>query len=255
MKICTYNIWNDETNYSKRMDLLIKKINEKNIDIIALQEVKNKEIVNKIKEECGFNYICWEKYHDREEGLAILSKYEMTNKWTNWSKSTIIHNSRLMCINTKVNGKILSIMNVHLDWESMQNREIELLKAIDYLKSQDTDYKIMLGDFNSYQDSRTYRFMTKLEPLDGRMEYWIDLAEAYCIRNNKPLEVTLDFINNPRWKDVTSLERPGRFDWIMLHGYYKHADPKLYEYEVIGKEIVNGITPSDHYGIVIGIDF
>ena len=255
MRICTYNIWNADTNFDKRLVLLIEEIKKHDIDILALQEVRDKDVVDKIADECGFSESFWKKYDDENEGLAILSKSKMLHRWTNWDDGTDNHDSGALCTTVEHKGKKLTLVNVHLDYESRDNRETELINCLEYLETQASDYKFFLGDFNSYEESRLHRFMRRLEPLMARNEDWIDLGEAYKSRVDKPLKATLDFVNNPRWKGQNSLERPGRFDWIMLQNIGIKKYPKLINYQLLGTKETDGMTPSDHYGVMIELDF
>jgi len=255
MKIGTYNIWNDRRHYDARMDLLPGVIREENFDFLALQEVRDEGVVERIKGECGFKHHFWKQYHDCQEGLAVYSNYELKNKWTNWDENTDIHNSGIMSVNIEVNDKVLSFMNVHLDCGLSTNRETEIIKGMNYLNSQTAEYKILLGDFNTSPNSKVYRFLNGQESLNGSNAEWIDLAESYCIRNQLPLEATLDFLNNPRWFEEHVLYTPSRVDWILLQDPYPGPNPKFNHYKLMGKELHDGITPSDHYGVVVDLDF
>lgn len=255
MKIGTYNIWNDKRNFEGRMDLLIELINEKKIDVLGLQEVRDEAVVKRIKEECGFKDYFWKQYFDCQEGLAILSNYSLTNRWTNWEETEDIHNSTLMCVNFEIGNQIIALINLHLDDVLSTNRETEIVKAVNYMNHQNVNYKFLIGDFNTYPDSKVYRYLTASDSLNGENAEWIDIPEAWCIRKGEKLEPTLDFINNPRWFGQDVLYKPGRFDWIFMDDPYPSKTPKLTHFELIGKELTDGITPSDHYGVVVEMEF
>ncbi len=255
MRIASFNIWNHDKNYELRMDLLVELFRSKKFDIIALQEVHDELIVKRIASECNYEYTYWKKYFDCQEGLAILSKYRIDATWTNWDDNEDTHNSGLMFVKCFVNGKYINIMNVHLDYKRASYREIEVLKAIDYLENCGEGYKLMLGDFNTTQNSSVYRFLTGRQSINGKDAWWVDLAESYCLRRDLKLEATIDFINNPRWLGMSTLEVPSRFDWILLEEPYPNENPELTEYDLIGKIPSNGMTPSDHYGKMAEINF
>jgi endonuclease/exonuclease/phosphatase family metal-dependent hydrolase len=255
MKIATYNIWNSEESYSDRMKLLIDLIKKENIDLIALQEVKDEEIVKKIKDECNYEYSYWKKYFDCEEGLAILSRFPMNNLWTNWDDSEDVHNSGLMYTTIGIEQYKVGIMNVHLDWKKVRNREIEIAKAIKHFDSQETDYDILLGDFNASDNSSIYNFLKGDYSLEELSTDWIDLAKAYSYMKGREVDYTLDFCNNPRWEEEYTFSIPERFDWILMKEPYPKISPKLVEYQLLGKERINNITPSDHYGVLVELKF
>jgi len=256
MKICTYNIWNSDINYNCRLELLLSVINNNDIDILGLQEVRDVDTVDYIKTSCGFEYSFWKKYSDCEEGLAILSRYPITHSETNWDNKDEIHNSGVMRVVIDCNGINIGLTNVHLDYKSALNREIEIVEAMKKIDNNSIgEYELILGDFNSYPNSSIYRYLTGQQSLNNHGVSYIDLAVSYSIKNKIELEVTLDFNNNPRWDDEKTLDVPGRFDWILLKNPYPKKSPLLNEVKIIGHERVNGITPSDHYGVFCDIDF
>lgn len=255
MNIVSYNIWNHDTNYDQRMNLLCDLLCKEQIDMLALQEVKSEDAVIKVKEKCGFKYSFWKKYHDCDEGLAILSNHEILSKWTNWDENIDVHNSGLMCVEVSFEGRRIGLSNVHLDYRYAFNREIEITKLTDYMGTLETTYNIMLGDFNTYPSSSIHGYLTGRQSLMGRSARWIDLAETFSSKNGKKPEMTIDFYNNPRWLNEKILDIPGRFDWILLENPYPNDYPSLQDYKLIGVEPIDGITPSDHYGVMCCIDF
>jgi len=254
VKFITYNIWNNNINFDLRLDLLIDLIKKEKVAVLALQEVRNKETVLKIKKECNFNYLIWKKYFDCEEGLAILSNYPIMTSWTNWDDTEDVHNSGVMCVTININGEEIGITNVHLDYKYSFNREIEIVKTIKVIDDLNVKYNLIMGDFNTYPNSIIYKFLTGQQSLFEQSTNWIDLSEVYSRMHKMENEITLDFYNNPRWDNNYVLDIPGRFDWIMLKNPYPKEYPRLKNYKVIGKQRIKGITPSDHYGVLCELD-
>ena len=75
MKIATYNVWNEEKGADIRRKQLIHEIRTVDADIIGLQEVTPDFYQNYLQKDTGYPYSVFEKYHDEEEGLAILSRF------------------------------------------------------------------------------------------------------------------------------------------------------------------------------------
>jgi endonuclease/exonuclease/phosphatase family metal-dependent hydrolase len=255
MKIGTYNIWNDPRHFDARMEMLKTALAQQNLDILALQEVRDESALLRIQAACGFQHILWRQYPQHQEGLALLSRYSLQDIWVNWDSDRDIQNSRLMCSTVQVDGRRMAMMNVHLDWQRATSREREILHALAHLDDVNADYKFILGDFNCYPEERLYRFLTGMDLLQDRHEWWIDLPRAYCLRAGGELRPTLDFINNPRWKTQPILTPPGRYDWILLEDDCPVPHPALTDYYLMGTEEHQGITPSDHYGVVVQLDF
>ena len=256
MKIITYNIWNSDINFEKRLDLLCEEIKRTNSDIVCLQEVRNKNVVEQICTKCDFEYSFFAKYTDYEEGLAILSNHRILEQTKNWELSDLDNNCWILRSSIAFEGIIIGITNLHLDYEKAKNREAGIIEALQIItNSKKSDYEILLGDFNSYPESSVYRFLTGQQSLKNISANWIDLALIDAALRNSIPEVTLDFYNNPRWDNENNLEIPGRFDWILLKNPYPKISPKIIRCRCIGTKRIECITPSDHYGVVVEIDF
>jgi len=253
MRVVTYNVWLADDNFDKRMDLLSKVLKESCADIVALQEVRDENVVRRIGDSCGFGHTLWKRYYDWNEGMAILSKYPIIDHETNWEDNQIVNNSFVLRAVVDCGNIALGITNVHLDYQSALNREVEITKTVKMIESHtDSNYELLLGDFNCYPNSSVHRYLTGQQALHGHATSWIDLAEAFDKTESK---VTLDFRNNPRWDHEKSLSVPGRFDWIMLRDPYPESHPELRLVDVIGDKREANITPSDHYGVVCDLDF
>jgi endonuclease/exonuclease/phosphatase family metal-dependent hydrolase len=227
MKLCTFNIWNDKTNFEKRLELLIDEINQYDIDIVGLQEVKNKEVLNKIKTETHFAYGF---YFD---GLGILSKYEIKLDKTYSKDNNYI-------LRTVYND--LGITVVHLDWKALSNRMNGLEAYFDMLEIEMFDTEIILGDFNDNDESELHYELVAND--------FIDIHQRYSHTFDLVPKATLDTINNPRWKNSTIEEEPERFDWVMVNSMNELEINKV---ELVGTAEIEGNTPSDHYGILVDI--
>lgn len=255
MKIVTYNIWNNDANYNKRIELLISLLKDEEIDVLALQEVRDDSVVQRIENECKFDYSYWKEYFDCKEGLAILSRYPIISSWTNWDDTEDVHNSGVMSVILNIDGLKIGVTNVHLDYKKSYNREIEIVKAVKKIEELESEYNLILGDFNTYPNSIIHNYLAGQQSIFEHSTNWIDLADSYAIKYENKAEVTLDFYNNPRWDTEYTLEVPGRFDWIMLKNPYPMKSPKLNDFRLIGYERIDGITPSDHYGVLSCIEF
>ncbi|QVK20686.1 endonuclease/exonuclease/phosphatase family protein [Mycoplasmatota bacterium] len=238
MKLCTFNIWNSNTDFNSRMNLLSKLIKENEIDILALQEVRDESIVKKLADNCGYKFYNFSNYTNY--GLAILSKFPIRDIKTNF-ESASVHNSLVQRCIVSINDFEVGVTNVHLDYASEENRLLGLDEALDLIENNTNIFEVLLGDFNVDSESNIH--------FELRMDEFVDIYQSYCFKRNIFPEPTLDF-NNPRWKNEEINQTPGRFDWIFVH---TSNDYKIVHSELIGKDETNGITPSDHYGVVAEI--
>ena len=228
MKICTFNIWNEEVNFDIRLKLLVKELKRNEIDILALQEVKSIDVFNKIKEETRFLY----GYYN--DGVGILSKLELEQI------SSYSENNNYM-IRVKHNNT--SITNVHFDWKKKENRLSGLEHYFDMLEEVAYENEIILGDFNDIPESELH-FELALQEFD-------DVHQIYSHSINEVPKPTLDILNNPRWRNKETDEDPYRFDWTMINTTNKYT---INSVKLIGTEEENEISPSDHYGVLADID-
>ncbi|XMB86078.1 endonuclease/exonuclease/phosphatase family protein [Mycoplasmatota bacterium WC44] len=228
MKICTYNIWNDKTNFDIRLELLVNEINRYELDFIALQEVKDERTFNYIQSKTNF------KNGYFYEGLGFLSNHEIIiDKTFNENNSFV---QRIIFDN-------IALTNVHLDWKNEENRIIGIDKVIDYIEENQQEYEFILGDFNDTPDDSIH--------YELRMDDFQDLYQTYCHKRNVFPKPTLDFENNPRWRNQKVDEVSVRFDWVLLHTKNNFEVKNAY---IIGTDETNGIAPSDHYGVVVDVD-
>lgn len=255
MKIITYNIWNSDNNFKIRLEQLCKILINCNADIIGLQEVRNEEIVDYIKNQCNYKYSLWKKYFDENEGLVILSRYPIIFAETNWESGRTVNNCFVLRIVVDYENKKIGIANIHLDYESVLNRENEIVETVKMIERYEkSDYELLIGDFNSYPESSIYRYLTGQQSLNNHATNWHDLYRVYTNKIGVEPKATLDFFNNPRWDNQPVIEIPGRFDYIMLKSPYPKETPILNSVHIIGNKRESHVTPSDHYGIMCDLD-
>jgi predicted extracellular nuclease len=69
--------WN-ETNFNIKINNLIKVIKDMNVDILALQEIENRELIQLLlKKLPEYKYYSFIKYPDSAIGIGFLSKIEI----------------------------------------------------------------------------------------------------------------------------------------------------------------------------------
>lgn len=251
MKIATYNIWNSEMGMPYRTECLIKEISNVNADVICLQEVPGKAMASVISDRAGYQYSFFDNYRDSEEGLCILSNipFDECESWLD--RANAIYCSFMN------NSKIMSVVNVHLPWDSVAQRERQIVDIITAINNKKYDHVYMAGDFNCTDTSDVHRFLTG-ECLIDHMEAdprWYDLASSYAELTNSKIEPTLNFRENPRFRHNT-IELNSRFDRILLRNTYPCEFPMLRKCSIFGKTIYKDInlSASDHYGVMVDME-
>lgn len=251
MKIATYNIWNSEKGMPYRSKYIVNEIKMVDADVICLQEVHNRELANNIATSTGYQYWYFDNYPNGEEGLCIMSKmpFEDCDSWLNDSNA-------IYCAFLHDDKKI-SIVNIHLPWNSVMERERQIINIVNAVNGKKYDYVYMAGDFNCIESSDVQRFLTGDCSLNNceSMPCWYDLALSYAEMSNTNVEYTLNFRQNPRFKSNT-IELNSRFDRILLRNTYPHEFPTLNKCSIFGKRVYEDISlaASDHYGVVVEIE-
>lgn len=248
MKIATFNIWNSDRGMPLREQQIINEIKSVDSDIICLQEVKL-EAYTKLKDELtdySYNY-----YHDADDecdGMAVFCKTPiLTNHHTNCAVYSTY----------EFENNIYLIVNVHLPWDSISKKEEYIVEINNTITGINADYAILTGDFNCSGHSSVHHYLTGQRTLLNAetQPCWCDLAEVHSECSNTRLEVTLDLVNNPRWKGKAVTETSQRFDRIYIRDTYPKPSPQLKHFALFGKTIdeQSEYCASDHYGVVAEI--
>lgn len=251
MKIAAYNIWNSESGMPYRLQYIIDEILNISADILCLQEVSGKAVVENIAGKAGYKYCFFDHYENEEEGLCILSKvpFEESASWIN--KANAIYTS------FKWNDKTVGVVNLHLPWDSVAERERQIVDIVTAVDNKKIDYLFLAGDFNCTDTSDVQRFLTGECLLNGNeaKPCYYDLALAYAQLKNTKAECTLDFRKNPRFQNNT-IELSSRFDRILLRNTYPREFPVLKNCVTFGQTVYEDIhlAASDHYGVLVELE-
>lgn len=250
MRLATFNVWNSDCGMPERTNQIARQIKSVNADIICLQEIKSKQHHNELADMCGYRFSIFFNHEDEEEGLSILSKFELTN--TNYIKGATI--AIFSC-----NNNTFTLANIHLSWNSALKREHDITEIETFINAASADYKFMLGDFNCSVHSSVQEFLLGQRSLMGKEAnpYWYDLSESYSANHKVLPELTLDFQNNSRWNGKNTIEVNQRFDRIFLQNTYPNELPTLIDCKIFGKDVsdITGLAASDHYGVYVDVDF
>ena len=178
MKIVTFNIrnvWDDadgQNSFIHRAGFIYEKINSEKPDIVAFQEVKEKNLalLKCIMPEYSF----YGQYRGADytgEGLYTAIRNDsaevvgMDNFWL--SHTPDVPGSKFneetyypricvtVTVKSKDTGKILKVYNVHLDHESEESRVLGIKCVIDRMNTSGKANVpcVVLGDFNALPDS------------------------------------------------------------------------------------------------------
>lgn len=167
----TSSKWNQK-NFNIKINNAVKVIKDINADIIALQEIENRAVLQLLlKKLPSYKYSSFAKYSRSSVGVGFLSKIKIKSnrqidvKFTNKIFRPILETT------FEIENKEFKIFNNH--WPSKRVAESYRVKFAKKLQDRlsklprDYDY-ILLGDFNSnYDENRSFKYNKKLNNTSG----------------------------------------------------------------------------------------
>ena len=162
----TKNQWN-QRNFNIKLNNLLKVISDLDADIIALQEIENRDLMILLSKKLPqYKYFSFIKYSNSAVGIGILSKIEIKNNQSIDVKFTSKLYRPILETTFIYENLEFKVFNNH--WPSKAAPESYRIKYAKSLQDrliklpQDYDY-ILLGDFNSnYNEYQTFKNNSKL---------------------------------------------------------------------------------------------
>lgn len=250
MRIATFNIWNNPTSWSERIEAICQQVKVVDADVLALQEVRTYmdgeqgiDVARHIANETGYPFCVFLAYPDSpDEGLAVLSHIPLEKKDAIWRHDVEEANYCAIRVTFQAGGHAFGLTNVHLNWRSPDIRETQVRAVREWIGVGER-YELLCGDFNDNPQSEIYRDLTA--------HRWVDVA--MCGRGGD--EPTLDYVHNPYLKQDSLQKQPARYDWMLLRHDAGNV-PLISSVDVFGKtsDSITDVLPSDHYGVLLDLD-
>eukprot|EP01118_Nematostelium_gracile_P012760 TRINITY_DN4710_c0_g1_i1.p1 TRINITY_DN4710_c0_g1~~TRINITY_DN4710_c0_g1_i1.p1 ORF type:complete len:440 (-),score=93.77 TRINITY_DN4710_c0_g1_i1:64-1281(-) len=257
--LVTYNIWNLNSPWEKRLDLIALQLNRYAPDIIAFQEVRFKyelstripsihqieDLANKLK---GYHYVFQPSmtyinngqynYIQEDEGLAIFSKFpivksEIRHFLRNFSDIQDEHQRAVL--RTTVDIPKFGNVDIFTSHFSLSN-SARRRNVVEFLHFAGISAKnqIFVGDFNEEPNSEGVDFLTGKLKIDGISG---DFTDGWLKLKGEDIRES--------WTYTTLDTSPKkRIDFVL----YRGDDLSMKDIEVIQNDD-DDIQPSDHRGI------
>lgn len=147
-------------------------------------------------------------------------------------------------------GNAILLVNVHLPDTTVLGQERTIIAISKEISAIASDYRFILGDFNCDETSSVHQYLLALNNTEVD-SYWTDLASVAEEFLGIKKEMTLDLVNNPRWKGKPLTCNSARVDCILIHDVSPKPYPILKALRYFGKEVneKTGFSASDHYGV------
>ena len=252
IKFMTYNVWFDQYNWENRLKAVAKIIEDKDSDIICLQEVTDSFINFLLQNEfVQKNYVFHlvpnniKNWYD----VAILSKFNCEGYI---SRFVTRMGRKLLFIDIPTENLTIRVGSVHL--ESLNNMGIRENQFIHSYKTLDSNsnknyLNILAGDFNFTEKENS------LISSSGYIDVGLEIIKLQEKIPNDQEKFEFDQSKYCTMKGMKGYPpwRPDRFTYKSSSSLFS-----IIKYEIIGKEPIDIIdknnpvdTPSDHYALYL----
>jgi endonuclease/exonuclease/phosphatase family metal-dependent hydrolase len=256
LRVLTLNIWNRQSPWEARVELIRSGIRELDPDLIGLQEViahdgksQADEIVQGLDYHTAFG-----NAHDYGAGVrfgnAVVSRWPIVRTEVMPLPQGTSNEQRSLLFTEVASpyGRIPFFVT-HLNWKFHEGviREAQVVAVAEHVKREtpiDGLPPILVGDFNAQPEATEIRFLKGLHSLNGKSFFMADCFE----QAGNGRGVTFDSTRNP-FAAITH-EYPRRIDYIFVRGPDKHARGKPLAASVVFEEVIDGVAASDHYGVL-----
>lgn len=257
LKVLTINMWNRQGPWDRRFPLLRAGIEALAPDVIGMQEVMSDgdvDLTSEIVDGLGYEVVYGEAkalMAGISLGNAILSRHPITHHERFVLPDGGTDERRcLMLAEIATPWGALPFGCTHLAWKFHHGflREQQVVAIRDIMKEklpvrQDALPPVLVGDFNAVPEATEVRFLKGLHALDGKSIY---LADCFAEVGQGP-GYTYDELRNPFAAQYH--EAPRRIDYIFVRGPDTQGRGKPLACRVVLDELVDGIAPSDHFGV------
>jgi endonuclease/exonuclease/phosphatase family metal-dependent hydrolase len=257
-RVGTLNIWNRCGPWEERLEAIRSALSTVAPDVLGLQEVLQGEGVDQaadIAAGLGYHVAFGSSRTDAIRlGNAVLSRYPIvrTEMFPLPNGGTTERRSLLFAELDAPFGRV-PFFTTHLNWKLHEGhvREEQIRFVVERIRGVAPIGSgfpaILVGDFNAEPDSDEIRFMRGFTGLGGKRVYYADCFAVVGQGNG----TTFSPATNSFAAETHEPER--RIDYIFVRGPDSRVRGQPLSCRVCFNEQVNGVFPSDHYGVLAEI--
>lgn len=259
LRVLSWNIWWQFGPWQQRAPAIEATLKAANPDIIALQEVwgdTDNNYAKVLAEKLGYTY-----YHadcmlmnDVGFGNAILSRWPILDTKTVTLSGHVQTNETRNALYAKIDGPrgLIDFFCTHLNWKYEQShiRQVQAQDVAAFVNENATEKlpPLLCGDFNAEPMSEEIRALTGLTTaaIEGLVfhDAWRVAGHgAGYTWDNKNTFVAAEF------------EPDRRIDYIFAGHPKARGLGHVTDIEKIGNAEIEGIWPSDHFGLMAKIRY
>ena len=271
LRIVTLNVWNT-TGDARRSDIVNRELRRLEPDLISLQEVVQTPELKQLDRLLHGMDIARTHQADRQAyAPPYAERYGGCAVATRWPHrvvevldlrqpgSTDFPWATLAAVvDIPGAGELLFIGGTvawHLDAEAARERQVVTIADLDARHRRELP-TIIAGDFNATPDAASIRFLTGRQSLGGRSVHYHD---AWEIAGEGPGYSWIADNPNAATDIARIVKQPShrrRIDYVFVGGWDAH--PRAHAYVRAARlafdKPVDGVWPSDHFGVVVDLD-
>ena len=256
LRVLTWNLWWRFGPWERRRPAIAATLAELRPDVVALQEVWGEPGGTNLAAELGAELGYEHAYAFRlsldgvDFGNAVLSRWPITSSMaTDLPAPPDADELRLM-LRADVDGPRgrFQVFSTHLNWRfdhsAVRQEQVRTIAEAVAAARPRTFPPGLGGDFNAVPDSDEVRMLTgrAAGPVDGLVFH-----DAW--------EVAGDGGPGPTWSNANpyaalDLEPDRRIDYVLTGWPKAGGAGHVTSCRVVGTEAVDGVVPSDHYGVL-----
>jgi endonuclease/exonuclease/phosphatase family metal-dependent hydrolase len=260
LRIVTLNVWNRQGPWERRLPLIRAGLQALQADLIGLQEIIAQEggssqadaIAGGLGYETAFGVA-----HDLGGGIhfgnAVLSRWPIARRQVFKLPAAGSAESRsLLMTEIAAPAGAIPFFVTHLNWKFHEGavREAQVQVVAEVVKREAPMSglpPVLVGDFNAEPEACEIRFLKGLQSLGGKSTFF---GDCFGQTGDGP-GYTFDARHNPF--AAPTHEYPRRIDYIFVRGPDKLVPGQPLSSRVVLHELTDGVTPSDHYGVMAEI--
>ncbi len=246
LSVLSLNVWNREKNWLSRLQLIKQWLKRLQPDLIGLQEAVDREHVQEIVGEFGYR----SEWMGTESGIAIAARWPIENREELWLPGDDKNSNGGPALRGMVRAPCGAIpftcattafyMTGH---GYKRERQMPALNQFARSRSKEDFPAILVGDFNTDPESAEIRYLKGLQSLNGGSAYWCDAWEQAGEGSKGATWSRLnDYAAWAPWPNR-------RIDYIFVSQPRLDHAGTIEHCEVVCNESVDGVWPSDHFGV------
>ena len=257
LRVLTLNIWNLSGDWRSRRHAVLTVLRRCEPDVVCLQEV----VANERGDQAGWlasELGGWSVAYAGEPphastaarfGNAIVSRWPITTS----SSAHLPYEPderEVQRVVVHARTEAIDVFSTHLSWQlhdaALRERQVQVLTR--FMSEQaDPDAPlgpVVAGDFNAEPDSTVIRYLTGLCSLDGRSTY---LQDAWRLAGDGGPGLTW---SNRNPHAALDQEPDRRIDYVLSGFHGQTGAGRPVECSVVADKPVEGLWPSDHFGVL-----